>query len=538
MLKLEESLVDENDRPFYPPRLIETIILNNPFSDITPRMIVQENEEVNDSSKTKTAAVNDFNLLSFGEGAEEDEEESVIFNKKFNGKGNSACDHLTDPKLSSQPAVEPPGLANKKRKEDHSIIHILLVFWIFHVHGVPLEHTQQEIESHINYPHWFLRNWRHRVERNINEDQQIALTPLSSPTDSDHSEVTSSRRKNLSEDSHSDSDSDNTLESTSDSEKDSVNTSENTSDSEKDSDNTSENSSDNEKDSADTNSTDETESSNNDSSDENLSNQDSSDQNSSDQNSSNVSSSNENTIQGSRSRKRSILWWDSGNESESAEQEFKDFLKNALKRKTNYNVIKRMLQNYKLSKKQNSSKMVIYYNRLYRWNRARYFEWKRKLEQKTRLLKEKENLNMEKLRNICNLSKETDKEVQEDRIKECIRECIATNEKFNITTDLSIELASSSQSSDSDVTLTESTTQTSLSISVNATVQTNNSISTNETSSDRGNVQTGEVSRRGRPVLRLVQCFFVNYQQNADSVNIKKRNATHIAVFTILSLLI
>ncbi|OAD52302.1 Peptidyl-prolyl cis-trans isomerase CWC27 like protein [Eufriesea mexicana] len=35
-------------------------------------------------------------------------------------KGKSAHDHLTDPKLSSQPAVEPPGLENKKRKEDHS----------------------------------------------------------------------------------------------------------------------------------------------------------------------------------------------------------------------------------------------------------------------------------------------------------------------------------------------------------------------------------------------------------------------------------
>ncbi|OAD56488.1 Peptidyl-prolyl cis-trans isomerase CWC27 like protein [Eufriesea mexicana] len=79
MFKLEEALVDENDKPLYPPRLIKTIILNNPFSDIIPRII--------------------------GTG---------------NGKGKSTHDHLTDPKLSSQPAVKPPGLANKKRKEDHS----------------------------------------------------------------------------------------------------------------------------------------------------------------------------------------------------------------------------------------------------------------------------------------------------------------------------------------------------------------------------------------------------------------------------------
>ncbi|OAD52849.1 Peptidyl-prolyl cis-trans isomerase CWC27 like protein [Eufriesea mexicana] len=133
-----------NDKPLYPPRLIKPIILNNPFSDIIPRIIVQECEEVKDSSETQTAGVKyksymfaefspgrvilcyekfcyrHFNLLSFGKEAEEDEEESVILNKKFTGKDKSAHDHLTDPKLSSQPAVEPPGLANKRRKEGRS----------------------------------------------------------------------------------------------------------------------------------------------------------------------------------------------------------------------------------------------------------------------------------------------------------------------------------------------------------------------------------------------------------------------------------
>ncbi|OAD47027.1 Peptidyl-prolyl cis-trans isomerase CWC27 like protein [Eufriesea mexicana] len=104
--------------PLYPPRLIRTIILDNLFSDIIPRITVQEIEEVKDNSKTKAATVKDFNLLSFGEEAEEDEEESVILNKKFNGKGISAHDHLTDAKLSSQPAIESLGRANKKRKGD------------------------------------------------------------------------------------------------------------------------------------------------------------------------------------------------------------------------------------------------------------------------------------------------------------------------------------------------------------------------------------------------------------------------------------
>ncbi|OAD60122.1 Peptidyl-prolyl cis-trans isomerase CWC27 like protein [Eufriesea mexicana] len=121
MLELEEALVDKvNLILLYPPRLLKSIILNNPFSNIIPRIIVQESEEVKDSSKTKAAAVRYFNLLSFGEEAEEDKEESVILNKKFRDKGKLAHDHLTDPKLSSQPAVETPELVNKKRKEDRS----------------------------------------------------------------------------------------------------------------------------------------------------------------------------------------------------------------------------------------------------------------------------------------------------------------------------------------------------------------------------------------------------------------------------------
>ncbi|OAD57856.1 Peptidyl-prolyl cis-trans isomerase CWC27 like protein [Eufriesea mexicana] len=98
MFKREEALVDENDGLLYPPRLIKTKILNNPFSVIISRIIVQKSAEVKDSSKTKTAVVKDFNLLSFGKEAEEDDEESVILNKKFSGKGKSDHDHLTDPK--------------------------------------------------------------------------------------------------------------------------------------------------------------------------------------------------------------------------------------------------------------------------------------------------------------------------------------------------------------------------------------------------------------------------------------------------------
>ena len=118
MLKLEEALVNENDRPLYPPKILKTETLNNPFTDIVLRVTTPRSEEAKDGTKNKKTGVKNFNLLSFGEEAEEDEEESAILNKQFSGKGKSAHDHLSDPKLSAQSAVEPAEPPSKKKKED------------------------------------------------------------------------------------------------------------------------------------------------------------------------------------------------------------------------------------------------------------------------------------------------------------------------------------------------------------------------------------------------------------------------------------
>lgn len=75
---------------------------------------------IQDIFQCKLFSFRNFNLLSFGEEAEEDEEESVILNKQFTGKGKSAHDHLSNPELSAQPAVEPVGSPSKKNKEDRS----------------------------------------------------------------------------------------------------------------------------------------------------------------------------------------------------------------------------------------------------------------------------------------------------------------------------------------------------------------------------------------------------------------------------------
>ncbi|EFN82624.1 peptidyl-prolyl cis-trans isomerase CWC27 homolog [Harpegnathos saltator] len=118
MLKLEDVLVDENDRPQYPQKVLKTEVLNNPFQDIIPRVNLEKKADSKESKKDTKAGVKNFKLLSFGEEAEEDEEESSVLNKQFSSKGKSAHDCLSDPKLSAQPVVEPVGPPSKKFKED------------------------------------------------------------------------------------------------------------------------------------------------------------------------------------------------------------------------------------------------------------------------------------------------------------------------------------------------------------------------------------------------------------------------------------
>ncbi|KAL0118617.1 hypothetical protein PUN28_009353 [Cardiocondyla obscurior] len=120
MLKLEDALVDKNDRPQYPQKILKTEVLHNPFQDIIPRIDSERKEDNREKKKKKNAGVKNFKLLSFGEEAEEDEEESSVLNKQYSGKGKSAHDCLSDPKLSSQSMVEPDAPPSKKMKEDPS----------------------------------------------------------------------------------------------------------------------------------------------------------------------------------------------------------------------------------------------------------------------------------------------------------------------------------------------------------------------------------------------------------------------------------
>ncbi|TMW51859.1 hypothetical protein DOY81_003055 [Sarcophaga bullata] len=101
MLKLEEGLVDHNERPMYPHKILKAEILNNPFDDIVPRQLNKEIKK--EKKKKKEKGVKNFGLLSFGEEAEEDEVETNEFVQKNAGKAKSLHDVVDDPKLSKEP---------------------------------------------------------------------------------------------------------------------------------------------------------------------------------------------------------------------------------------------------------------------------------------------------------------------------------------------------------------------------------------------------------------------------------------------------
>lgn len=105
MLKLEEGMVDQDERPLYPHKILKAIILNNPFDDMVPRVKTKQKVEGSDDrvKKKKDKGVKNFGLLSFGDEAEEEEKEADDFiQKNIGSKPKSTHDVLDDPKLSKE----------------------------------------------------------------------------------------------------------------------------------------------------------------------------------------------------------------------------------------------------------------------------------------------------------------------------------------------------------------------------------------------------------------------------------------------------
>uniref|UniRef100_A0A146KJD8 Spliceosome-associated protein CWC27 homolog n=1 Tax=Lygus hesperus TaxID=30085 RepID=A0A146KJD8_LYGHE len=114
MLKFEEADIGPDDRPEYPHTITSVEILSNPFPDIVPRSKVAEVKPVK-KEKKKEKGVKNFKLLSFGDEAEEDEEEVAIVNKNFVAKNKTAPD-LVDAEDAVEeiavPAVKKPKMAD------------------------------------------------------------------------------------------------------------------------------------------------------------------------------------------------------------------------------------------------------------------------------------------------------------------------------------------------------------------------------------------------------------------------------------------
>lgn len=117
MLKLQEVEIGADERPAEPHRILSTEVLANPFDDIIPRQLKRNKKDRDEDKKvkSKSKATKNFSLLSFGEEAEEDEEQLDRATVSFRGKSKSSHDLTDDPRLSSVPAVEEEG---KKKKMD------------------------------------------------------------------------------------------------------------------------------------------------------------------------------------------------------------------------------------------------------------------------------------------------------------------------------------------------------------------------------------------------------------------------------------
>ncbi|CAG2229418.1 SDCCAG10 [Mytilus edulis] len=101
MIKLNDCETDGTDRPLYPPKINKAQILSNPFDDIEPRTTGKDKKNEDKKIKSKSKATKNFKLLSFGEEAEENEENDTIATKEMKGKGKSSHDLTDDPTLST-----------------------------------------------------------------------------------------------------------------------------------------------------------------------------------------------------------------------------------------------------------------------------------------------------------------------------------------------------------------------------------------------------------------------------------------------------
>jgi peptidyl-prolyl cis-trans isomerase SDCCAG10 len=101
VLKMGELEVDEQNRPVYPPKILKTDVVSNPFPDIQIRKNVALKQEEDKSQKKKKKAVKNINLLSFS-----DEIDQSISSSSGGGGGiESRFDVLANSKQSKKSTI-------------------------------------------------------------------------------------------------------------------------------------------------------------------------------------------------------------------------------------------------------------------------------------------------------------------------------------------------------------------------------------------------------------------------------------------------
>ncbi|KAI9230905.1 MAG: cyclophilin-like domain-containing protein [Piptocephalis tieghemiana] len=92
VVQIGEAECDSNDRPILPPRIKDTEVLENPFSDIVPRarpkpIVAEEETSSKEKSKIKKSKMHKRNtkLLSFGEEEEKEEEANLVTSQGARG---------------------------------------------------------------------------------------------------------------------------------------------------------------------------------------------------------------------------------------------------------------------------------------------------------------------------------------------------------------------------------------------------------------------------------------------------------------------
>jgi len=74
LLRFNTIEVDSDDKPVKPPKILSVQVVWNPFDDIVVREISKPEKPKEEKPKINAPIVRNFNLLSFGDEAKEDEE--------------------------------------------------------------------------------------------------------------------------------------------------------------------------------------------------------------------------------------------------------------------------------------------------------------------------------------------------------------------------------------------------------------------------------------------------------------------------------